>query len=73
MAKLTKAQQAHKTETITRLRELLKDGKIIINIKHVSRSGMMRHMRVYTPDLMDISWMVAEAMEWGYCDNGVKV
>jgi hypothetical protein len=36
--KLTKKQQAEKLDAITRLRELLADGKIIINIKHVSRS-----------------------------------
>lgn len=41
----TKAQKAERTEAIEKLRELLEPGDTVYTIlRHVSRSGMMRHI-----------------------------
>lgn len=47
MAKLTKAQQTERAEAIERLREWIKPGDTVYTLlNHVSKSGMMRTIRV---------------------------
>lgn len=70
-------KQRLKEEAIQSLRKLInpKEG-ITIVIKSVSRSGMMRKMKVYTRDLnYHLSLLVADALEWWYDNdsNAVKV
>jgi len=64
-------------EEITALRELLKAGDTVYTIvTHVSRSGMMRHIRCITMrnnEPLDISYMVAKVLHWKITDDGVKV
>jgi hypothetical protein len=68
MTRTTKAQQAEQNEAIERLRALLPVGSAVYcNLRHVSRSGMMRHIsfHIATDDgIMDISWLVAKALDY---------
>ena len=82
MAKQTKTQQAHRAETIESLKKMLPPGTVVFTIlKHTSRSGMMRYIRVVYEDkvhgITDISHQVAEAicfsMEPGEFTPGIKV
>jgi hypothetical protein len=48
MPRRTKAQEAERQAAIDRLREWLKPGDTVYTVlRHVSRSGMMRHIDVY--------------------------
>ena|SRR5687768_17072541 len=72
MAKYTKAEQA---EAVERLRgyDWEKDGLLIV-IKSVSRSGMMRRMQVYSRINNDyLTYPVARAIGWSMNDDGIAV
>lgn len=66
-------------EAQTWLLELLKPGDTVYTIvTHVSRSGMMRHIRAFVireDKPLDISWAVADLLGWAREKNhgGVKV
>lgn len=67
MSKLTKAQIAERDEARAKLREMFPAGSTAHTIlRHVSKSGMMRHISVVTstPDdgIQDVTWLVAKAM-----------
>lgn len=65
MPKMTKVQQAERDKAITKLREMFPAGSTAKTIlRHVSRSGMMRHISVISPDCEDVTWLVARAMGW---------
>lgn len=50
MARLSKSDRLERDEAIARLREWIKPGDTVYTIlDHVSRSGMMRHIRVLVP------------------------
>lgn len=55
--------EATKQAAITALREMLSPGTTVYTIlRHVSRSGMMRHISVIGPESNDITWQVARAL-----------
>jgi hypothetical protein len=67
MAKLTKAQIAEREDTLNKMRKMLPPGSnVYVNITHVSRSGMSRHMRLYyvdeERDIIDITGYVARVL-----------
>lgn len=65
MSKLTKVQQAERDEAITKLRDIFPTGSTAkLILRHVSRSGMMRHISVVSPDCDDVTWLVARATGW---------
>lgn len=71
-----KAEQ--KARALESLKNMLKPGDEVYTIcKHVSRSGMMRHIAVYIArdgKIIDISWYVSHAIGWSRADNGgIKV
>lgn len=64
---------------VTRLKKLLPPASTVYtNLRHVSNSGMMRHIKVFIaiknkgekPRIYDISWLVAQALELKRADNG---
>lgn len=62
MAKMTKAQQAQMAAAREELRALLSPGDVVGVIqRHVSRSGMMRHLSLYFGD-RNITWLAGQAM-----------
>lgn len=70
MRKAERARQA----AAERLREILKPGDTVKTILvHVSRSGMMRRIRVFAPDMRDISYLAAEAIGETSTSEGVKI
>jgi len=76
MQTITKKQQAinERAEACDRLRDLLKPGDTVYTIlRHVSRSGMMRHVSLIIgsgADVQDITWLAARAMDEKRADNG---
>lgn len=69
MPKLTKAAQAERADALAKLREVLSPGDTVHTIlRHVSRSGMMRHISLVIVDprdgaLFDITWLAAKALQ----------
>ena len=64
---MTKKQLAAQEEAKASLRELLRPGDTVNTIlRHVSRSGMMRHISLVIKsgdDIRDITWLAAHAMD----------
>ena len=59
----TKAEKVRQEEALTALRDMLPPGTTVHTIlRHVSRSGMMRHISVIGPNNEDITWQVARAL-----------
>lgn len=56
------------------LKKTLKPGDTVYTVlKHVSQSGMMRHISAYIVvegKIVDISWFVAHFMGWKRAENG---
>ena len=78
MPRKTKAQQAERQEAIERLREFIKPGDTVYTVlRHVSRSGMMRHIDCYVMEDNEpryISYNVALATDNPATDGGaVKI
>lgn len=78
MATLTKAQQAERDEALAKLREMLPPGTEVYTIlRHVSRSGMMRHISlviIKDGELVDITWRASKALDWPMSkDHAIKV
>ena len=72
MARVTKAQikEQERQEAISRLKEIVKPGDTVECIlRHVSRSGMMRHISLRIPG-RDITFLAAKAMDMKIADNG---
>jgi hypothetical protein len=70
---MTKAQVADQQQAIDRLRDLLKPGDTVYTIqRHVSRSGMMRHISVVRSDAepREITHLVAQALQERRADDG---
>lgn len=61
-------------QSLEALHEILEAGdKVYTLLRHVSRSGMMRHISLFvcTQDgLQDITWHVARALQMKRADNG---
>ncbi len=74
MSKLTKAQQVETAEAAARLRELLPPGSTVYTVlRHVSRSGMMRHIDCYTikdGEHIYLSGYVDKLLRWGRTEDG---
>lgn len=62
-SKATKTEKAiAKEKAIAQLRDMFRPGDTVTTVlRHVSSSGMTRAISVISPDLQDISWMVARA------------
>lgn len=83
MARITKAQQQDQAEARTRLLELLGDVRTIhCNLRHVSRSGMMRHISLHftgsyngEPYLYDITHLAARVLRENIhqANGGIKI
>ena len=71
----TKAQQAERTEAIEQLRTAMPPGTTVYTIlRHVSQSGMMRHISVKTELEGQFDWAVALATESKLAPReGIKV
>jgi hypothetical protein len=64
------AKEKEKQSAREMLRELLKPGdKVQTILRHVSRSGMMRHISMRIPD-RDITYLAAKAMNDKLTHNG---
>jgi len=77
---LSKAAQAElatqKESAIKELREMFRPGDTVTTVlRHVSQSGMSRSISVISPDLQDISYLVARATgnKIDQTHGGVKV
>jgi hypothetical protein len=77
---ITKKQQKinKRDEARTRLLDVLKPGDTVSCIlRHVSRSGMMRHISLLVgagSDVQDITWLAARAMDMKLADDrGIKI
>jgi hypothetical protein len=72
---MTKAQQKERAEAIERLREVMPPGTTVYTIlRHVSQSGMMRHISVKTELEGLHDWNVALATESRLApQEGIKV
>ena len=78
MAKLTKAQQAERDESIKVLRKMLRPGTAVYcKLDHVSKSGMMREISlyiVYKRELVCINWRASQIIGWNQGKHGgIKV
>jgi len=67
--------KATQKEAIETLREILKPGDRVYTIlRHVSRSGMMRHISLVIKSdangIRDISHLAAKALDYKRADNG---
>ncbi len=71
--KSTKKMLEDRAKAIQELREILKDWKIFINMTHVSRSWMMRRMKVYDSTMRNITDLVSTAIAWSQNHQGIKV
>jgi hypothetical protein len=67
-------QQKQATE---RLKQYLKAGDTVYTVlTHVSRSRMMRHIKVLIArnnEVLDVSYYVSHALNWPLKDDGVKI
>ena len=75
---MTKKQEAERQEACKALRKILRPGMRVGTIlRHVSRSGMMRHISVVIPGrdgVRDITYLVAQALQDHIADDGgIKV
>ena len=78
---ITKKQQLinEREQAKQNLLEILEPNQTVYTLlRHVSRSGMMRHISLFAVDLngnlQDITWLVARAMGEKRADNGgIKV
>ena len=74
MTTFTKLEQIEATNT---LRKILSPGDVLYtNVKHVSRSGMMRHISVYVMRDNQPIWLsrlVAKALLYAYHDRNEAV
>jgi hypothetical protein len=79
MARLTKAQQDEREDSIERLREWLKPGDTVHTIlRHVSSSGMQRSIsavKLENSDVIDLDYHVSRVLEYRFDDRrgGLKV
>ena len=72
MSKMTKAQKAERDEAVAKLREMLPPGsKVQTIVRHVSSSGMTRHISLVVarvedgqPTVHDITWLVGKALDY---------
>ena len=71
--KATKKMLEDRARAVSELREILKDWKIFINMTHVSRSWMMRRMKVYDSAMQNITDLVSTAIAWSQNHQGIKV
>lgn len=80
--RMTKAQKEDmRNAAIEKLRGMLPKGSVVYsNLTRVSASGMSRRIRCYIPvkadnglEIMDITWMVSNALEWSMNDSGILV
>lgn len=64
MSKADRAEiETRQADAIAQLRDMFRPGDTVTTVlRHVSPSGMTRAISVVSPDLQDISWMVARAM-----------
>ena len=73
MSKASEKRQ-EKQNAIDQLKKIIKPGdRIYTMLRHVSRSGMMRHISVFIKDddgINNITWAVARALEYKRADNG---
>lgn len=71
---MTKAQKAEQAEAIERLREILKPGDTVYTIlRHVSKSGMMRHIspiKMTDNGPYHLSYLAAKAAGFKLANNG---
>lgn len=70
-----KEREQRQAEALEHLRKQIAPGdKVYTSITHVSRSGMLRHVRVYhvdkDGDLCDVTGYVASALGWSRARNG---
>lgn len=74
MGRLTKAEKAERGEAIEKLRAMLPPGsKVHTVVRHVSSSGMTRHISclVSSEDgINDITWLVSRALEYRRAKDG---
>jgi hypothetical protein len=63
---MTTAAQRRSQDALKRLHDMgIKPGDTLKTIcVHVSRSGMMRNIRIFSPDMRDISALAAAALGW---------
>jgi hypothetical protein len=71
-------KEKEREEAIAKLREILKAGDTVYTIlRHVSKSGMLRHISVFTfpgGEPMQWDYNVARALDWPLAKgNGIKV
>ncbi len=73
-------RKSEREEAITHLRKVLKPGDTIFTVlRHVSRSGMMRHISVLKIEsadrILDLDFNASKALGWSRVDkgDGVKV
>lgn len=75
-------EETEKQEAIAHLRRVAPPGsKIYGVVKHVSRSGMMRHIDFYVPvadengktHMQYLTGWFESVLRWGRADNGLKV
>lgn len=75
---MTTQKQKEQLEAINSLKEIIKPGMTVFTVlKHVSRSGMMRHVAPYVIINNEPHWIgyrVAKALDWPLADDdGVKI
>lgn len=64
-------KEAERQEAIVELRAKIQPGATIRTIlRHVSRSGMTRHISVVMPDCGEISWLVGRALDYRRHNDG---
>lgn len=77
LSKAAKAEmEAQKESAIKELCEMFKPGDTVTTVlRHVSSSGMSRSISVISPDLQDVSYLVAHAMgdKIDQTHGGIKV
>ena len=72
---MTKAQLREQEEARDKLREILKPGDTVFTIlRHVSQSGMMRHVDALDAEHRHLSGLIARACDFRQTDRGaIKV
>jgi hypothetical protein len=68
---LKAGKAAHRAYACTQLRAILSPGMVVHTIlRHVSRSGMMRHISVIGPDSRNLDYLVSIALDDKLADGG---